>query len=109
MKIAKSYSFEIPRGNGKIPFKFMVHEHEDGTVDVSSIHPYDETEYHWARKSAGKNFWRIIREGRHVSTISAFVGDRPDEAAEPLSPQQIAYFLIKADEDAHLEPRRAIW
>ena len=109
MKIAKSYSFEIPRGNGKIPFKFMVHEHEDGTVDVSSIHPYDETEYHWARKSAGKNFWRINLEGRHVSTISAFVGNEPDHAAEPLSPQQIAYFLIKADEDAQLKPRPAIW
>ena len=109
MKIANQYTFEIPRANGKIPFKFMVHELEDGTVDVSSIHPYDETEYHWARKSAGKNFWRINREGHHVSTISAFIGNRPDETAEPLSPQQIAYFLIKADEDAQLKPRRAIW
>ena len=109
MKIAKQYTFDVPRSSGKIPFRFHVYEMEDGSVQVTSIHPYDETEYHWAHKLAGKNFWRINRAGRHVSTISAFIGDRPDEDAEPLSPQQIAYFLIKADEDAHLEPRRAIW
>ena len=109
MKDTKFRTFEIPRANCRIPFKFAVHTLADGAVQVTRISPYDETEYHWAHKSAGKNFWRINRAGHHVSTISAFVGDRPDEAAEPLSPQQIAYFLIKADEDAHLEPCRAIW
>lgn len=107
MKIAKSYSFEIPCGNGTIPFKFMVHEHEDGTVDVSSIHPYDETEYHWARKSPRSGMWRIIREGNTVSSVGTFIGNT--SVCEPLSPQQIAYFLIKADEDAQLKPRPAIW
>ena len=109
MKIVKRYTFDVPRSGSKIPFRFNVYEMEDGSVQVSSIHPYDETEYHWALKLAGKNFWRINRAGQHVSTISAFVGDEPDHDAEALSPQQIAYFLIKADEDAQLKPRRAIW
>ena len=102
----KDYTYRTFRVKGQI---FSAKIYADGRIYVQSIHPYDETEYHWARKSAGKNFWRINREGRHVSTISAFVDKEPDHTAEPLSPQQIAYFLIKADEDAQLKPRPAIW
>jgi len=68
------------------------------------INPYDETEYHWALKSPGRNHWKIIRNGHAVSTVGAFIGGKPDETAEPLSPEQIAYFLIEADMKAHLEP-----
>jgi len=103
MKNTSFRVFTIPRANGCTPFKFAVHTLSDGTVQVTRISPYDETEYHWALKSPGRNHWRIIRNGHTVSTVSAFSGSKPDEAAEPLSPEQIAYFLIDADMKAHLE------
>ena len=105
MKDTKFRTFEIPRANSRIPFKFAVHTLADGAVQVTRISPYDETEYHWASKSADRNFWSIIRNGHKVSTIGTFIATKPDETAEPLSPEQIAYFLIDADQKANLEPR----
>ena len=104
MKNTSFQTFEIPRANGCAPFKFAVHILSDGAVQVTRISPSDETEYHWALKSPGRNHWRIIRNGHTVSTVSAFIGGKSDEAAEPLSPEQIAYFLIEADMKAHLVP-----
>ena len=104
MKNTSFRTFTIPRANGCAPFKFAVHILADGTLQVTRISPYDETEYHWALKSPGRNHWCIIRSGHTVSTVGAFIGGKPDEAAEPLSPEQIAYFLIEADMKAHLEP-----
>ena len=104
MKNTSFRTFEIPRANGRAPFKFAVHILADGAVQVTLVCPYDETEYHWALKSAGRNFWSIIRNGRTVSTVGAFIGGKPDDTAEPLTPEQIAYFLIEADMKAHLEP-----
>ena len=98
-------TFEIPRVNGCAPFKFAVHTLADGTVQVTRVSPYDETEYHWALKSPAHNHWKIIRSGHTVSTVGAFIGGKPNETAKPLSPEQIAYFLIEADMKAHLEPR----
>lgn len=97
-------TFTIPRADGRAPFKFAVHTLADSTVQVTRISPYDETEYHWASKSPGRNHWRIIRNGHTISTVGTFIGGKPDETAEPLSPEQIAYFLIEADMKAHLEP-----
>ena len=97
-------TFEIPRANGHAPFKFAVHILADSAVQVTRISPYDETEYHWALKSPGRNHWRIICNGRTVSTVGAFIGGKPDDTAEALTPEQIAYFLIEADMKAHLEP-----
>lgn len=104
MKDTTYRTFEIPRANSRIPFKFAVRTLKDGAVQVTRITPYDETEYHWASKSAGRNFWSIIRNGHKVSTIGSFIGGKPDEASESLSPEQIAYFLIDADQKANLEP-----
>ena len=103
MKNTSFRVFTIPRANGCTPFKFAVHTLSDGTVQVTRISPYDETEYHWALKSPGRNHWRIIRSGRTVSTVGAFIGGKPDKAAESLSPEQIAYFIIESDMKAHLE------
>ncbi len=105
MKDTSFRTFTIPRAGGLTPFKFAVHTPADGTVQVTRISPYDETEYHWASKSPERNHWRIIRNGHTVSTVGAFIGGKPDEFAEPLIPEQIAYFLIEADMKAHLEPR----
>ena len=104
MKSTNFRTFTIPRTNGYAPFKFAVHTLADGTMQVTRISPYDETEYHWASKSPERNHWRIIRNGHIVSTVGAFIDGKPDETAEPLSPEQIAYFLIEADMKAHLEP-----
>ena len=104
MKDTKYRTFEIPRVNGCVPFEFAVHTSGDGAVQVTRISPYDETEYHWASKSAGRNYWSIIRQDRKASTIGPFIGGKPDEAFEALSPEQIAYFLIDADQKASLEP-----
>ena len=97
-------TFTVPRVNGCAPFKFAVHTLADGTVQVTRISPFDETEFHWALKSPGRNHWRIIRNGHTVSTVGVFIGGKPDKTAEPLTPEQIAYFLIEADIKAHLEP-----
>ena len=37
-----------------------------GTPCVSSIHPYDETEYHWALKSPA-GMWKVYRRGKLVT------------------------------------------
>ena len=103
MKDTNTRTFTVDRGEGRAPFKFAVHTRANGAIQVTRISPYDETEYHWALKSPGRNHWKIIRNGHTVSTIGAFSGGKPDEAAEPLSPEQIAYFLIDADMKAHLE------
>lgn len=104
MKNNNFRTFTIPRSDGRVPFKFAVHTLADDAVQVTRISPYDETEYHWASKAPGRNHWHIIRNGRTLSTISVFIGSKPDETAEPLTPEQIAYFLIEADLKAHLEP-----
>lgn len=104
MKNTSFRIFTIPRANGCAPFKFAVHTLADGTVQVTRISPYDETEYHLALKSPGRNHWCIIRNGRTVSTVGAFISGTPYTDAEPLSPEQIAYFLIETDMKAHLEP-----
>ena len=104
MKITRFRTFTIPRADGRIPFKFAVHTLAGGTVQVTRISSYDETEYHWASKSPERNHWRIIRNGHTVSTVGAFIADKPDETTEPLKSEQIAYFLIEADMTAHLEP-----
>jgi len=104
MKDTNTRTFTVDRGEGRAPFKFAVHTRADGAIQVTRISPYDETEYHWALKSAGRNFWSILRSRHKVSTVGPFIGGKPDEKAEPLTPEQIAYFLIQADEKAHLTP-----
>ena len=104
MKNTNFRIFTIPRANGCAPFKFAVHILADGTLQVTRISPYDETEYHWALKSPGRNHWRIIHSGHTVSMVGTFSSGKPDTDAEPLSPEQIAYFLIEADMKAHLAP-----
>jgi len=79
--------------------RFHVTDRGDGTLQVTSIHPYDETEYHWAHQ-ASKYSWRIIREGRVVKTIL--------EHTE-ITPEQIGHCLMRADLEAKLIPRTAIW
>ncbi len=68
-----------------------------GTPDICSIHPYDETEYHWARRSATGRSWFVFREGKRVCTLGA------------LTREQVAAELLKLDRQARLTPRGGIW
>lgn len=79
--------------------RFHVTDRGNGTLQVISIHPYDETEYHWALQ-ASKSCWHIYRYGRRVKTIL--------EHTE-ITPEQIGHCLMRADLDAGLIPRKAIW
>ena len=105
MRSSNYRTFKVESGEGRTPFKFAVQTRNDGGIQVTRISPYDETEYHWALKSAGRNVGSIIWNGQKVLTVGSFIGGKPDEATETLSPEQIAYFLIEADIKAKLEPR----
>ena len=105
MKKGKIHIFSIPRGKGRLPYNFEIQHRDDGSIQVTRISAYDKTEYHWALKSADQNHWRIIRNGRTVSTVGAFLEGKPARSTDPLSPEQIAYFLIQADDEANLKPQ----
>ena len=81
--------------------RFHVTDRGDGRLQVSSIHPHDETDYHWAFQ-ASKSCWHICREGRKVSVVASMDGSE-------ITPETVAQFLLQADNDAQLKPRRAIW
>ncbi len=76
-----------------------------GTPCISSIHPYDETEYHWARREALKSSlreWRVYRQGKRVCSIW-FEGT-------PLNEDElVARKLQNLDEQAQLERTGGIW
>ena len=104
MKKGKIRIISIPRGKGRLPYNFEMQHRDDGGIQVTRLSAYDATEYHWALKSAGQKHWRIIRDGYTVSTVGAFLDGKPARSTDPLSPEQIAYFLIQADEEANLKP-----
>ena len=69
-----------------------------GTPYVYSIHPYDETEYHWARKGTGRIVkWHVFRDGKFVSSV-------PNCSVE-----EIAERLMDMDSKAGLHRTGGIW
>ena len=84
---------------------FHVTDRGGGTLQVSSIHPYDETDYHWAYQ-ASKSCWHICREGGKVSVVVSVVVSMD---GSEITPETVAQFLLQADNDAQLKPCRAIW
>ncbi|MBR6029402.1 MAG: hypothetical protein IKP40_09955 [Clostridia bacterium] len=70
-----------------------------GTPFVTSIHPYDETEYHWARKSATGD-WLVYRNGRMRVALPGSL---------KLTPEQVAARLLNMDQAAHLTRTGGIW
>ena len=76
-----------------------------GTPCVSSIHPYDETEYHWARREplkSGTREWRVYRCGKRVCSI--WLEGTPFDEEEI-----VARKLLNLDEKAHLTRTGGIW
>lgn len=56
------------------------------TVSVGSCRPYDDQEYHWARRSKQTGEWNIYRNGKHVL-----------DHAKELSEKDIAEILFNLD------------
>ena len=68
-----------------------------GTPCISSIHPYDETEYHWARQGVTGHSWFVFRDGKRVCTLGS------------LTEEQVATELLNLDRAAHLTRTGGIW
>ena len=68
-----------------------------GTLCIQSIHPYDETNYHWARQGVTGHSWFVFREGKRVATLGQ------------LTKEQVAQELLNLDQLAHLHRRGGIW
>ena len=81
--------------------RFHVTDRGDGTLQVSSIHPYDETEYHWAQQ-ASKSCWHIYRTGGKRRVLCSIDGDE-------ITPEAVAQYLLQFDREEQLKPRPAIW
>ena len=80
--------------------RFHVTDRGDDTLQVSGIHPYDDTEYHWAQQ-ASKSCWRIYRCGKIVTTVCEYKGE--------ITPEEIAFCLMRADLTAGLISWNAVW
>jgi hypothetical protein len=66
-------------------------------VCVQSIHPYDETEYHWARQGVTGHSWFVFLDGKRITTLGT------------LTREQVAQELLNLDKAAHLTRRGGIW
>lgn len=75
--------------------KYVAYESKDGqTIQISSLHPYDDAEYYWACTYNGGKTYRIIRNGK---TESVFKGNPDAEYNDILS------VLVKMNKD--IEPK----
>ena len=81
--------------------RFHVTDRGDGTLQVSRIHSYDETEYHWAQQ-ASKSCWHIYRTGGKRRVLCSIDGDE-------ITPEAVAQYLLQLDREEQLKPRPAIW
>jgi len=66
-------------------------------TEISSIHPYDETEYHWAYKGEDKK-WKVCRARRWVYTLNG-----------SLTEEEVAKELLRLDNEAGLKRTGGIW
>lgn len=93
----KDYTYRTFRVKGQI---FSAKIYADGRIYVQSIHPYDETEYHWAWFPGREDdYWGIYRNGQFVARTRDFY-DGAD-----LLPEDVAAVLLDLDERAKLKPR----
>lgn len=74
----------------------------NGAVHVTSIHPYDDAEYHYAIRKPDRPGWGIYLNGKLQRRVEGHDGSE-------LTPEQIARWLLKADRDANVQPVRATW
>lgn len=76
--------------------KFVV---KSGNItSISSIHPYDETEYHWAKQNADGT-WNIYRDGKFITKLDS----------DDMTWGEVAKELLRLDKEAKLERTGGIW
>lgn len=93
----QDYTYRTFRVDGQF---FSTRTYVDGRIHVQSIHPYDETEYHWARFSGHEDdYWEIFLNGQFVARTRDFY-DGTD-----ISPEDVAAVLLDLDNRAKLTPR----
>ena len=69
------------------------------TPYIHSVHPYDMTEYHWARQIPNSHRWDFFRNGRTVETLEP----KHDLHGDALF-ERIAEELVNLDTLANLKP-----
>lgn len=74
----------------------------DGTFQIISVNPYDETDYHWARLAPGSTRWQIIHAGKTRDWVTG-----KDGAA--LTTEEVCGLLNQMDKAANLRRTGGIW
>lgn len=77
MKIKDKKDITTPKGEKatRISFtddsngKYSCYVYETGKIQVTTLHPYDDADYHWALSNNGKDF-KIILNTKVVGNIS---------------------------------------
>lgn len=98
MKVPKRLHYETFKIDNR---KYDLGERNDGGYQITSIHPYDETEYHWALLRAGQSEWEIWRAGM-------LCGKLAPKKRQPRSKEQVAAKLYEMDKSANLHRRGGI-
>ena len=78
MKIKDKKDITTPKGEKatRISFtddnngKYSCYVYETGKIQITTLHPYDDADYHWALSNDGENF-KIILNTKVVGNISA--------------------------------------
>ena len=83
--------------------KYSIHEGLKYGTCISSIHPYDETEYHWAHRRPGERYW-FVYLGREIKCHLA-----PESGTTPLAVEEVARELERLDRQAQLHRTGGIW
>lgn len=78
--------------------KFHSQPSRRNTIQITSVHPYDETEYHWAIQTEDGKKWIIYRDRKQVTTVDGSMDE-----------EQVAKELLKLDRAANLKRRGGIW
>lgn len=78
--------------------RFSVHKDSAGANFIRSIHPYDETEYHWARQNKDGT-WTVYRDGKFITKLDS----------DDMTWGEVAKELLMLDRKAKLERTGGIW
>ena len=94
----RTFTLPIPKRH----IKYSVQKRPDGFLQVNSIAPYDETEYHWAIEHHTGS-WNIYRKNSWVSIIIK------DEEMDEITPETVAAECFRLDEKKGLKRTGGIW
>lgn len=85
------WTFETRHSDG-FTYRFAVHEHEDGAMQITRISPYDETEYHCFQIGRARRLADYPRQtdrlpsGRHRARACPGRGRAPHAGRRPKGP-----------------------